>query len=113
MEINRKTYSWIIKLLRAKELSADNALEVADDICTLLEKEVISIAPISTPMITTNEILNQPLGTITTASTWRRTFKPFEKVNWWQVDWKWKFHPIQAWAGKGWVRSEDWKIVDL
>ena len=46
MEINRKTYSWIIKLLRGKELSADDALEIADNICELLEKaEVNTIIP--------------------------------------------------------------------
>lgn len=126
MEINRKTYSWIIKLLKGKKLSSDDALEVADDICTLLEKETSNTNPIEwwtkekvlqfnqmnwdKPLMTPDNSKVAPM--MPEESKWPRKFKPYEKVAWGQVDGNWKFHPIQAWVWLGWVRNEKGKLVE-
>jgi hypothetical protein len=39
MEINRKTYSQIIQILKNKNISSDDSIELADEICVLLEND--------------------------------------------------------------------------
>ena len=103
MDINRKTYSWIIKLLKGKDISSDDALDLADDICLLLEKvEIKEQNPQANKFEIKPDTTSEP-----------RKFKPYEKVVWGQVDWKWKFHPIPAWPARGWIRDDSWKIVEI
>lgn len=120
MEINRKTYSEIIKLLKSKNITSDDALEITDEICILLERiNTISVLwnwllplPNSTPQTilipnTTWEVKTIPL---IRESTWPRKFKPFEKVAWGYVDGNWKFTPVPPWKWIGWVSDSNGKI---
>lgn len=108
MQIDRKTYSKIITLLKAKELTTDDALELADDICLLMEKTTIEIwVTWHTSDIWVNK---EPTKVVTSDNTpKKRVFKPYEKVVWGQVDGNWVFTPIQPWSWLGWI-SENWVI---
>lgn len=108
MEINRKTYSWIIKLLKSKNISSDDALDLADDICILLEENKVE-----TIENTIQNVQSNILPPYSNKEPEPRKFKPYEKVRWGQVDWKWKFHPIPAWPARGWIRDDSWRIVEV
>ena len=125
MEINRKTASEIRKLIQAKNISSDDAVELTDSICELLESiNTISVLwnwllplPNSTPQtilipVATWEVKTLPL---VQESTWPRKFKPFEKVTWGYVDGNWKFTPVPPWKWIGWVSDSngiiDWWIT--
>ena len=55
MEISRKTYTQIVKILKQEDV--EDAIGVAEEICSLIENEPISEIP--TPPIHTTNTINQ------------------------------------------------------
>lgn len=107
MEINRKTYSEIISLIKGVGVDSDKALELADNICTLLESTTVTQTIPQIPLNNTPTIKTPTVQLPVTEPWQKRIFKPFEKVPGGQVDANWKYTPILWWKWMGWIANPD------
>ncbi len=94
MEIQRSTYKEIISLIANAWVTIDNAMWVADNICNLIEQDLIKQPTITQPIQT--ELKPRP------------ELKPWTVNAQWYVNKEWKFIPTTRKVIG--VTNEDWTL---
>jgi hypothetical protein len=110
LEISRKIYSKIIWILKDKNISSDNSIELADSICQLLEWENVSgyVSTQNELSLPTAQIMTQKTANIEIPKLWeKRKLIPWTKYPWWYVNDDWIFIAVQPWKWLDWIRDEN------